>query len=68
MAQLTAKQEAEVKAYYMGRNSIGDGGEVWYKMEECPEINTPELQAEFKRGIRNIKAELRLNADTEWDD
>ena len=55
------------EAYYMGRNSIGDEGEVWFKMSECPEINTPELVENFKRGIRSIRAEIRLNADTEWD-
>lgn len=55
------------QAYYMGRNSIGDEGEVWFKMSDCPEINTPELIENFKRGVRSIRGEIRLNNDTEWD-
>ena len=54
---------AEVQAWYDGRNSIGDEGEVWYS---CPHTD-PALVEEFKKGVRSIKAELRLNADTEWD-
>jgi hypothetical protein len=55
-------------AYYMGRNSIGDCGEVWFKLSDCPELNTPELVEEFKRGVRHIRSEIRLNNDTEWDE
>lgn len=54
-------------AYYMGLNSIGDEGEVWYKMSQCPEINTDELRDAYRRGARDVQSENRLNADTEWD-
>lgn len=57
----------QTEAYYMGRQSIGDEGEVWFKMTECPEINTPDLVESFKRGVRHIRSEIRLSADTEWD-
>jgi hypothetical protein len=55
------------QAYYMGRNSVSDNGKLYYKMAECSEINTPELVKNFKEGVRDIKGELKLNADTEWD-
>jgi hypothetical protein len=55
------------KAYYLGRNSIGDEGEVWYRMDECPEVNTNELRESFKRGVRHVRSEIRLDNDTEWD-
>lgn len=55
------------KAYYMGRSSIGDDGEMWFKADDCPELDSVELRESFKRGVRDIKGELRLNADTEWE-
>lgn len=63
----TTTQIDTTAAYYMGRNSIGDEGEVWFKMSECPEINSDELRESFKRGVRHVRSENRLNADTEWD-
>ncbi|NVO13870.1 MAG: hypothetical protein HXX10_07525 [Rhodoplanes sp.] len=59
--------ELSNKAYYAGRNSIGDEGEVWYGLVDCPEFAAPELAAEFKSGVNSIKSELRLNADPEWN-
>ncbi len=53
--------------YYLGRNSIGDEGEVWYTMADCPELVTEKDKDDFRAGVRHIKGELRLNADTEWD-
>lgn len=49
-------------AYYDGRNSVEDNGKVW----PC-EFTEAALIADWKRGVRSMKAELRLNADTEWD-
>jgi hypothetical protein len=50
-----------VDAYYLGRNSIGDQNEVWYRMGDCPEVHTAELIEAFQRGVHSVKAENRLN-------
>ena len=47
--------------------AIGDEGEVWYKLSDCPELNTEELRENFRRGVRSIRSEIRLSNDTEWD-
>ena len=63
MTALTAQQQAEVNAYYAGRNS-------WFPGERIPRTNpyagTP-LAPHFARGLRNVLAEERLNLCTEWD-
>jgi hypothetical protein len=50
-----------VKAYYMGRN------DVWNGFPREPE-RAGRFQAEYKQGWRDAAAEMRLDADTEWDD
>lgn len=50
-------------AYYDGRNSTGDNGEHYW---EC-DFTQPEMIAAFNRGRRDVLAEFRLSADTEWD-
>jgi hypothetical protein len=55
------------KAYGAGRNSIGDNGEVYYNLSDCPEFDNSELRGEFAAGIRSIRGEIRLNACTDWD-
>jgi hypothetical protein len=57
----------ELKAYYSGRNSIGDDGEVYFTLAERHEYYTDAARKAFKDGVRDIRGELRLNADTEWD-
>ena len=57
----------ELKAYYSGRNSIGDDGEVYYTVNDRAEYNTAASRKSFNDGVRDIRGELRLNADTEWD-
>lgn len=67
-AEYRGGEITETDAYYLGRNSIGDCGEVWYKMDKCPEVNTEALKASFKRGVRHVKSEINLSNDTEWDE
>lgn len=55
--------DAKTEAYYDGRNSVDDDGVVRGK---CV-FTDPALIAAWKSGVRSIRAELRLNADTEWD-
>lgn len=55
---------AETVAYYNGRSSIGDCGEVYWK---CG-FTDPALIEAFNRGVRHIRSEIRLSADTEWDE
>lgn len=50
-----------VKAYYAGRNA------VWNESGFHPE-DAPGFEAEYRRGYRNAAAEIRLDADTEWDE
>lgn len=57
----------EARAYHMGRNSIGDDGEVFSVASDHPELSTDALIKSFKQGVRDIKSELRLNDDFEWD-
>jgi hypothetical protein len=58
--------DAVTQAYYAGRNS-------WFPGERIPtEIdaafrNDPTLAASWKRGLRHVLSEERLNADAEWD-
>jgi hypothetical protein len=54
----------ETIAYYAGRNSIDDDGREY---GQC-EFTDAALVASYKRGQRSIRSELRLNADTEWDE
>lgn len=54
------RQQAEVAAYYRGRNS------VWNGTGRKKEVDA-SLQAEFDAGRRHAQAEERLDADTEWD-
>jgi hypothetical protein len=63
MTTLTPEKEAEVNAYYAGRNSIDDDGRC---MHTCSETKQNLIEA-WRRGVRNVRSELRLNADTEWD-
>ena len=57
-----------VQAYYWGRNSIDDNGKALYGISACPELNTAGLKASFREGQRDMRGELRLSADTEWDE
>lgn len=57
------RREAEVAAYYAGRNSWFPG-EAIPKAAPCTDAG---LAAHFKRGLRNVLAEERLNLDAEWD-
>ena len=49
----------ETTAYYAGRAAADFGG-------KC-EFTSPELRAAWSRGWRHMRSELRLDADTEWD-
>lgn len=51
--------DSEYFAYYMGRNSAEDA------ISSCPLEGA--LRAEWIKGRRDVRAEERLNADTEWD-
>ena len=50
-------------AFYMGRNS------VWYEMPKSGrnEFKAAEDFNSYLRGRKSAQAELRLDADTEWD-
>jgi hypothetical protein len=52
----------ETIAYYDGRSCVEDNGKVW----EC-EFTLPVLVKGWKDGVRSMKAEIRLDRDTEWD-
>jgi len=56
-----------VEAYYAGRNSIDDNGRELYGTSGYPGLNTQALKASFSEGQRDVRVELRLSADTEWD-
>lgn len=49
-------------AYTQGRNSVDDSGKVW----GC-EFTDPKLIEEWRAGVRSMRAEIRLNNDTDWD-
>lgn len=50
------------RAYAMGRNS------VWMEMgPKCP-LTDAELRNHWLDGRRHAQAELRLDADAEWDE
>lgn len=49
----------ETIAFYAGRNSVDFGTTCGFE--------DPALVAAWKRGRRQVIAEDRLNADTEWD-
>lgn len=55
------------QAYYAGRNSIDDNGKAFFGISSCPELSTEELKNSFRQGQRDMRGELRLSADTEWD-
>jgi hypothetical protein len=58
-----ARREAEVAAYYAGRNS-------WFPGERIPRTAPyadAGLAAHWKRGLRNVLAEERLDQCVEWD-
>lgn len=63
MTNLTETQKVEIDAYWAGRNAIDDDGSLIY---ECP-LTSQNLIDAWRRGVRDIRSELRLNADTEWD-
>lgn len=52
-------------AYYAGRNAVWED-EPLPTMADCP-FQHADLVAAWKRGVRDIKAEIRLSADVEWD-
>lgn len=54
-------------SYYLGRNSIGDAGEVYYTLADCPEVASEAERVSFRQGVRDVRGENFLNADTEWD-
>jgi len=61
---LAAQQKAEVAAYYEGRNS-------WFPGERIPTVNPHKGTSQaghWSRGLRDVLAEERLSADTEWDE
>ena len=64
-AALSPRREAEVRAYYAGRNS-------WFPGEPVPTVNPyaadKGLAREFARGLRAVRAEENLNLDTSWDE
>jgi hypothetical protein len=51
---------AETAAYYAGRNAGEFGGKCGF--------TKAELIAAWKRGVRSVRAEIRLDNDTEWDE
>lgn len=57
-----ASTMTKVDAYYMGRNA-------WFPGEPIPRVNplagTP-FEADWKRGLRSVLAEERLDRCTEW--
>lgn len=56
---------AETFAYYAGRQAGFDAAEFGEKV-----INTfsrADLRASFARGVKHAGAEVRLDADAEWD-
>lgn len=55
------------EAYYAGRTSISDDGSELYGPTGFPGIVTDVLKANFRQGQRDMRSELRLSADTEWD-
>jgi hypothetical protein len=49
----------ETNAYYVGRDAGEFGGECGYSV--------PSLVSAWQRGVRSVRAEMRLNIDAEWD-
>jgi hypothetical protein len=67
MTDITLERLTELnKAYYAGRNSIDDDGSFYLGYSICP-YKDPELASNWKRGVRDICAELNLSNCTEWD-
>lgn len=63
ITELTPEQKASVAAYYAGRNS-------WFPGEAVPTVNPyagTAQAADWKRGLRSVLAEERLDACVEWD-
>jgi hypothetical protein len=47
-------------AFYAGRNDAADG-------IKPDTISDAALNAEYRKGFRSMRSEMRLDADTEWD-
>ncbi len=57
------RREAELAAFYAGRNA-------WFPGERIPSSSPyadAGLAAHWRRGLRQVLAEERLNIDAEWD-
>ena len=54
-----AQSDAQVAAYYAGRQSIADNGKAMWACD----YTVPEMINAFARGQRDMRAELRLGAD-----
>lgn len=55
-------QEHNNQAYYAGRNDAFNG--VGHQTMTSQSSN---LQADYDRGYRDAKSEMKLDQDTEWD-
>lgn len=56
---------AETFAYYAGRAAGFDAAEFGGKVVNT--FSRADLRASFARGAKHAGAEVRLDADTEWD-